>query len=110
MLLLDDFNASPGFHVAVDVTAEPPRVVVAGDLDLVTCAAFRDALSDAVDAGSSEIVVDFRRLTFLGSTGIRELVRALESVERVEIHGLVPIVRRALVTAGLGGDLVIVDD
>ncbi len=109
MLVTQDFNAVPDFHVVVDVTVSPPCVAVSGELDLVTCAAFRDALAEAVEAADDMVVVDFRRLTFLGSTGIRELVRALQAVQRVEVRSTAPIVRRALESAGLGNGVKIVD-
>ena len=110
MVLANDFSETPDFHVVVDVTAQPPSVTVSGELDLVTCAPFRDALAEAIEVSDATVAVDFRRLTFLGSTGIRELVRALQTVDRIEVHSPAPIVRRALETAGLGNNLVIVGD
>jgi anti-anti-sigma factor len=107
MVAVNDFNVAPEFHVVVDVTAQPPRVAVSGELDLVTCAPFRDALAEAIEFNTDTVVVDFKRLTFLGSTGIREMVRALEQVKRVEIRSPAPIVRRALEAAGLGDNVVI---
>ena len=101
----DEWTTAPDFHVWVDVTADPPCVGVSGEVDLLTCAAFRDALDEAAAAAekrSPTIAVDFRRTTFMGSTGIRELVRALRTVKRIEVRSPSPIVRRALEAAGLG--------
>lgn len=109
MLVQNESNGSPDFHVVVDVHADPPRVAVSGEVDLVTCAAFRDALSEAIEFADGVIEVDCQRLTFIGSIGIRELVRALQAVERIEIRSPAPIVRRALESAGLGRGLAIAD-
>jgi anti-anti-sigma factor len=84
-------------------------VAVSGEIDLVTVAPFRDALREAIDTGAGEIVVDFKHLSFMGSTGIRELVRALDRVSKIEVRSPSPIVRRAIETAAIGHGLVIVD-
>jgi anti-anti-sigma factor len=97
----DEWADAPEFHVWVDTSARPPCVAVSGEIDLLTCAAFREALDEAVAQGTSSIAVDFRRTTFIGSTGIRELVRVLNTVEHVEARSPNPIVRRALMAAGL---------
>jgi anti-anti-sigma factor len=98
----DEWANAPEFHVWVDATADPPCVGVSGEIDLLTCAAFRDALDEAADQGSPTIAVDLQRTTFMGSTGIRELVRALQTVKRIEARSPRPIVRRALEAAGFG--------
>ena len=105
----DDFNPPPDFHVSVDTSVQPPCVVVWGELELVTCAAFRDALSEAAEVTDKTVAVDFSHLTFLGSTGIRELVRLLERVDRIDVRGAAPIVRRAFEAAGLPANVQLVD-
>jgi len=110
MTVMNRYDTAPDFHVVVDANADPPCVAVSGEIDLATCAAFRDALCDAIEAATDTIVVDFGRLTFIGSIGIRELVRALQTVDRVEVRSPAPIVRRALESAGLGHDLRISGD
>jgi anti-anti-sigma factor len=105
----DEWANAPDFHVWVDVIADPPCVAVSGEIDLLTCAAFRDALAEAADTGSTTIAVDLRRTTFMGSIGIRELVRVLSKVQRLEAHAARPIVRRALEAARLGDAIVFCD-
>jgi anti-anti-sigma factor len=106
----DEWADAPEFHVWVDVTADPPCVGVSGEVDLLTCAAFRDALMEAAEQGSPKIAIDFRHVTFMGSTGIRELVRALRTVDRIDVRSPSPIVRRALEAAGLDDGVVVFDD
>ncbi|MEY2404010.1 MAG: hypothetical protein QOD38_1561, partial [Acidimicrobiaceae bacterium] len=78
-------------------------------VDLLTCAPFRDALNEAADQGSRRIALDLRRVTFMGSTGIRELVRSLQSIDCIEVRSPSPIVRRSLEAAGLGDGVVVLD-
>ena len=68
----DELNGATEFHVWVDVTVDPPCVGVSGEVDLASCAAFRDALTEAIEAQRQAIALDFSRVTFMGSTGIRE--------------------------------------
>ena len=63
-------------------------VVVAGEIDLVTAPAFRDALTAAVEDESTDgIVVDLSGVTFLDSTALNALVRCLEQ-QRMRLQGL----------------------
>lgn len=103
------WNDAPEFHVAVDVESDPPVVMVWGEVDLATVAAFRDALSQAIDGGVRELVVDLCHVTFMGSTGIRELIRAHRHVERVELRVATSIVSRTLETAMLPDAFTIVE-
>src|SRR5689334_7878400 len=105
----DEWSAAPDFHVWIDTSVAPPCVGVSGEVDLLTCAPFRDALNEAAELTSGTIVVDLGRVTFMGSTGIREIVRVLKTVDRIELRAPSPIVRRALVASGLGQRVVISD-
>ena len=97
------------FHVAVDVTTEPPIVTVWGELDLATVAPFRDALREAIETHPNEIVIDLGRVTFMGSVGIRELVRIHDGTRRIELRVPQGIVRRALETSVLPSTFDIID-
>jgi anti-anti-sigma factor len=110
VLVAENHERAPHFHVVVDVTGRPPRVTVSGEVELLTCAPFRDALGEAASVARDVIVLDCKRLTFIGSTGIREIVRTLGKVDCIEVHHAPSIVRRAFETAGLGSNLRIVHD
>ena len=49
---------------------------VSGELDIATVTPLRAALDDALSAAPPRLVVDLTALTFIDSTGCRELVRA----------------------------------
>jgi len=51
------------------------------------------------------IVLDFRKVTFMGSTGLREIARLLPDLEEIEIRAPQPVVQRVLELAGLGSRL-----
>ena len=97
------------FRVWVDVEAEPVCVGVAGELDLLTCAPFRHALADALASRPPRLALDFRAVTFVGSTGLREIVRILPAVESIEIRSAPPSVRQVLEMVDLGERVVIAD-
>lgn len=48
-----------------------------GELDVLTAAALRTAISDVIDDGHAHLVLDAAGITFLDSTGIGVLVIAL---------------------------------
>lgn len=95
------WNDAPEFHVAVDAESDPPVVVVWGEVDLASVAAFRDALQEAVQRGPRSLIIDLCHVTFMGSTGIRELIRIHRQVHEIELRVATPIVRRALECAVL---------
>jgi anti-sigma B factor antagonist len=64
----------PEFHISSESVPEGVRVRVAGELDLDSSERLRDAASEAIDAGASELTVDLRGLTFMDSSGLRTLV------------------------------------
>jgi anti-anti-sigma factor len=95
-------GAPAEFNVWFDRGADPPCLSVAGELDLNTCAPFRHALEELVESSGSRIVLDFKQVTFMGSTGLREIARLLPKLEEIEIRSPQPVVQRVLELAGLG--------
>jgi anti-anti-sigma factor len=75
---------------------------VSGELDLNTCAPFRHALEELIEMSGPRIALDFRQVTFMGSTGLREIARLVPRVEEIEIRSPQPVVQRVLELAGLG--------
>jgi anti-anti-sigma factor len=102
-----DWAMDVPFNVWVDAHTEPPCVGVAGEIDLATCAPFRDALDEALEHGAREVVVDFARVSFMGSIGIREIARVIPRVDRIEIRDPMPFIREVLEAAGLDSRLAI---
>jgi anti-anti-sigma factor len=94
------------YRVAQDVDAT--IVHVTGEIDLSTSEAFADAISQALAAGTtSMVVVDLQHVTFMGSIGLSALIRADEEASQtgrvlriasgsvahraIEISGLDPV-------------------
>ena len=102
--------AAPEFRIWIDLEAQPPSIGVSGEIDLATCAPLRKALDVACERADDAVTLDFRLVSFIGSTGIREIARALERVRRIEIHCLTPAVRRVLEMISLGPRVTILSD
>ena len=103
------WSAPSDFHVVIDAEADPPGVAVWGEIDLASVAPFRDALNEALEGHPRELLIDLRNATFMGSIGIRELVRVHREVNRITLRVGTGIVRRALETAALPELFAIVD-
>ena len=56
---------------------------VAGAVDVYTSPRLREALSQAIDAGCTDLVVDLDQVSFLDSTGLGVLVGGLKRVRSV---------------------------
>jgi anti-sigma B factor antagonist len=53
-------------------------VAVTGELDVYTAPALEEALGDLVDAGTVRVVVDLSGVSFMDSTGLGLLIKALK--------------------------------
>ena len=82
------------------------RLTVAGEIDLSTCDELRAAIYGSLaDAGTTGLIIDLDRVTFLDSIGIRTLVqgRARAASAGITYHVTNPrsIVRRVLDVTGV---------
>ena len=59
------------FTCSIERTGDRAVVRPAGELDLGTAATVDVHLREAVAGGAKEVVLDLRKVTFLGSTGLR---------------------------------------
>lgn len=75
-------------------------VRAAGELDLGGAPAMRDALQQFPGLGR-EVVIDMERVTFMDSTGLRELLRATSDGRRVVLRSVPEPVRALLSMAGV---------
>jgi anti-anti-sigma factor len=91
-------------RVAVRDDGDRSSVVVEGEIDVTNAVEFETALLDAVASARTALTVDLRGVGFLGSEGIRGLIRAHRIACGRDVEWTVaaaPIARRALETAGL---------
>ncbi|HOQ28133.1 MAG TPA: STAS domain-containing protein, partial [Armatimonadota bacterium] len=56
----------------------PPVVVLAGEVDLATAPEFEKALLSLLSQGRDSLAVDLGRVTYLDSTGINVLMKAVK--------------------------------
>lgn len=74
--------ATPDGGLRIDVARGPagPRLIFVGDLDLAGVGAADAAIRDAM-AGPGDVTIDLSRLEFIGSEGIRVVLRARERAD-----------------------------
>ena len=67
--------------LTVEVREAPDCTLVcaAGELDLAVCGKVEHAVDALLDAGCPAVVVDLRELTFIDSSGVRELLRCRDA-------------------------------
>ncbi|MEA2169693.1 MAG: hypothetical protein QOF76_2993 [Solirubrobacteraceae bacterium] len=84
---------------------ERVSVVLRGELDLATAPLASKALDEVLPAGFAKVTIDLSGLTFIDSTGMRQLVaasrRAWEHGSEFSIIPGGPAVRRAFELTGL---------
>jgi anti-sigma B factor antagonist len=70
-------------HFRVEVRNEGPASVLAlsGELDLASSPTLEQELDRALEAGTSQLIVDLRELEFMDSTGLSVIVKAHQRVE-----------------------------
>jgi anti-sigma B factor antagonist len=78
----DDLPLSFDGPLRVSFSRGPGYVVisVAGEIDIATEGAFRDALALALEGGVLRVVVDLAGVAFMGSTGIGVLLGARKAL------------------------------
>ncbi|MEV6651877.1 STAS domain-containing protein [Streptomyces sp. NPDC051219] len=95
------------FSVRRRAAAGTVVLALAGELDHDTAGPLREALGDALGAGTDRIVVDCAELRFCDSTGLNVLLRgrlaAQEAGARLELAALQPPVARMLHITGADG-------
>ena len=74
---------SPGFAVVLDTPGPPPRIVVRGEVDIATAGELAACMEQALELGPP-VLVDLSQVTFLDSTGLSVIVRALERYDYAE--------------------------
>ncbi|HUA03389.1 MAG TPA: STAS domain-containing protein [Solirubrobacteraceae bacterium] len=101
------------FRVETHTTDRVTTVTVTGELDLVSSPTFETELERAIDSDCDVIVVDFRSLDFMDSTGLHVLIkghhRALESKRVFAVTRGSDQVDRLLTLTGLADVMRIVD-
>jgi anti-sigma B factor antagonist len=85
-------------------------VEVGGEIDLASAPQLRDCLHQTIDAGSRQLVVDLRQVSFIDSEGLGVLVGARRHLLRyghhdggIQLVGANGLVLRVLRVTGLDG-------
>ncbi|HEV3320303.1 MAG TPA: STAS domain-containing protein [Solirubrobacteraceae bacterium] len=103
-------SSTPFGIIQRKLDARTSLVSVEGELDLFTAPSLKRALVDALQAGSSRLVVDLSLTTFIDSTTLGVLVgvmRKFEDGARLAIVCTRPNVRKIFEFSGLDGTFAI---
>lgn len=100
---------SEHLQIVVDAAAEPTSVAVAGELDPSTAPLLRAEIDQLVAGGTTALVIDLRGLTFMDSTGLREILRARNELDAITLRSPSDTVRRLLDITGLTDHIEITD-
>ena len=57
-------------------------VAVGGEIDVYTAPKLRDKITELVNGGSHDLIIDMERVDFIDSTGLGVLVGALKDAQR----------------------------
>ena len=82
------------FEAVAVVGASPPVIRLRGELDVAGEDEFDRALGVVMAASPSSVAIDLSGVTFIGSTGIRALVKTVNAVGDVRIRGASAWMRR----------------
>jgi anti-sigma B factor antagonist len=100
--------------VAPGGEAEPALVVLSGEMDIVSTAAFADAMSELESSSPDRVVIDIAGLTFIDSSGINALVQAARAIEarggRAVLASPAPHVQRVFEITRVGDVVAIAAD
>ncbi len=98
-------EGSDHLQIAVEPGGDAARVRLDGELDVHTAPAVADAVSEALDGGATNLVVDAAALRFCDSSGIQVLVQARERLlaagGTLTIEGVHGSVEKVLSVTGL---------
>ena len=113
MTVSENHDRSDSFGVEITRNGTSALVALVGELDLATIEAVRRELRTLRRANVRRLFIDLRRLTFMGSTGLRLLVE-LDAGSRADGYELVvikgpPAVHRVISLVGLEDRLPLVD-
>jgi len=104
----------PG-SLKLSVSEEGGRTVVvaSGELDLYTSPRLRECLTQRIDDGARQLVVDLGAVTFVDSTALGVLVAALKRVRAeggtLELRAPTPSARKVLEITGLNRVFTVTD-
>jgi anti-sigma B factor antagonist len=92
-------SAACGIEVQHAPTDTTLRIVVSGEIDLATAPLLREEIEQTIDRDVEIVVLDFRRVTFMDSTGLHALIDAHEQLNgRLRIMPSPPVARLIEIT------------
>jgi anti-anti-sigma factor len=101
---MDDVGAHEMPEMAFDVAetdAETVTVTISGELDLGNIERLDEAAARIIERRPARLVLELGDLRFADSSAIALWVRWARAVDRIELRGASPLLRRVVTTMGL---------
>jgi len=87
---------SIALNLAVTRSGSRAVVVPKGEIDVHTATALRDCLTDLIEQGTRQLVVDLHETSFIDSTGLGVLVGALKRARQADGDLVLAAPRRSI--------------
>jgi len=104
---------TPGFSIKIEAEQSAPRVVVTGELDLLTSPQLKDQLVALAEQKPSRLILDLTGVSFFDSSALNVVLHAQrEAGEQSYELAVVPsaAVSRVIDLTGVAGHLTVVNE
>jgi anti-sigma B factor antagonist len=104
---------TPGFSIKIDAEQSAPRVVVTGELDLLTSPQLQDQLMALAGQKPPRLLLDLTGVTFFDSSALNVVLQAQREADEQEFElAVIPsaTVSRVLELTGVANHLTVVED
>ncbi|HHW30329.1 MAG TPA: STAS domain-containing protein [Clostridiaceae bacterium] len=96
---------SDGLKIRKEMLEHSTNVYLSGEVDIYTSKSFKEELNNIVDSTKLDLVIDFKDLSYIDSTGLGILVGALKKVKQnnkeVYITNIKDSIKKLFVITGL---------
>jgi len=97
-----------GFQTNVSHVGTETVVALCGELDIASSAGLNEELTDLIDSGATDLVIDLQELDFIDSTGLSAILLANKKLEgKLVLRQPAALVRQVFEVTGLTGALTI---
>ena len=96
---------SDGLKIRTEMLEHSTNIYLSGEVDIYTSKSFKEELNNIVDSTKLDLVIDFKDLSYIDSTGLGILVGALKKVKQnnkeVYITNIKDSIKKLFVITGL---------
>lgn len=97
-----------GFQTNVSQIGDETVMALSGELDVASSGALNEELTELIDSGTTDLVIDLQDLAFIDSTGLSAILLANKKLQgrgSLILRQPVALVRQVFEVTGLTGSL-----